>query len=122
MMQCSKIKRVALLSSVLAAPAEVLAAHFAVLLVGAVAVGISGVLIVQAFIGILLVLRKRYTSRDPSHFIAIAVVFLLIGTISVLSEVARLSLGDLAAFLALMYVPGAIAIFPPLMQRLRQHR
>ena len=105
-----------------ALPAQGLASDVDSLLVGSIALGISGVLIIQALIGVTLVVQKKYTFKDPSHFIAIAVVFLLIGTIAVLSEVTSLAFKDVISLLALMYLLAVCAIFPPLLQRLRTEK
>ena len=105
-----------------ALPAQGLASDVDPLLVSSIALGISGVLIIQALIAVSLIVNKKYTSKDPSHFIAIAVAFLLIGTITVLSEVTLLAFRDVIGLLALMYIPAAIAIFPPLLQRLRTEK
>ena len=99
-----------------------MASNFTSLLAGSIALGISGVLVVQALIGVTLVFQRKYAYKDPSHFIAIAVAFLLIGTITVLSEVTYLTFGDFIGLLALMYVPAAIAICPPLLQRLKAEK
>ncbi|UCH47700.1 MAG: hypothetical protein JSU95_16830 [Betaproteobacteria bacterium] len=103
-------------------PGEGHASEFIALLVGSIALGISGVLIIQALIAVTLVVQKKYTHKDPSHFIAIAVAFLLIDAITVLSEVTLLAFRTVVGLLALMYVPAAIAIFPPPLQRLKTEK
>ena len=105
-----------------ALPEQGLASDFDSLLVSSIALGISVVLIIQALIGVTLVVQKKYTFNDPSHFIAIAVAFLLIGTITVLSEVTLLAFRDVIGLLALMYIPAVCAIFPPLLQCLRTEK
>lgn len=105
-----------------AVPGQVFASDFYALIVVFVAFGISGVLIVQALIGIVFVVDKRYASKDPTLFITIAVVILLIGTVVVLDEAAHLNSEDLMVLFAAMYAPGALAILPPLIQRARSKR
>lgn len=114
--------KILITSALAATPGQCIASGSTSLLVGSIALGIAGVLIIQALISVSLVIQKKYSTRDPSHFIATAVAFLLIGTITVLSEVTVLAFRDVIGLLALMYIPAAIAIFPPLLQRLKTEK
>jgi len=116
------IARVGTTAALVAVPDLAIASDFYALFVVFIALGTSGVLIVQALIGIVLVIEKRYTSRDPTLFIAIAGVFLLVGVVAVLDEAAHLNSEDLIVLFAAMLVPGAAAILPPLIQRVRSKR
>ena len=115
-------KRIAVAIAFTGVTGHAIASDFGSPLVGSIVLGISGVLIVQALVGVTFVIQKKYAAKDPSHFIAIAVAFLLIGTITVLSEATYLGPGAVTVSLVLMYVPAAIAIFPPLLQRLKTAR
>ena len=115
-------KRVPLAMAFTGVSGNAIASDFGSPLVGSIVLGISGVLIVQALVGVTFVIQRKYTAKDPSHFIAIAVAFLLIGTITVLSEATYLGAGAVAVSLVLMYIPAALAIFPPLLQRLKTAR
>ena len=119
---CPTCRRIAITTAITAVPGQALASDFYALIVVFIAFGIAGVLVVQALIGIVLVIDKRYVSRDPALFISVAVVVLLIGAVIVLDEAAHLSAEDLVILFAAMLVPGAIAILPPLIQRARSRR
>ena len=103
-------------------PYQAHASDFYALIVVFVAFGISGVLTIQALVGIVLVINKRYATKDPTLFIGIAVVFLLIGAFVVLDEAAHLNSEDLTVLFAAMIIPGTVAILPPLIQRARSKR
>ena len=49
-------------------------------------------------------------------------MFLLIGVVVVLDELAHMNSEDLIILFAAMLVPGAAAILPPLIQRLRSKK
>ena len=115
-------RRLGAISALLAAPGPALASDFYALIVVFIALGISGVLIVQSLIGIVLVIDKRYASKDPTFFVGFAVVVLLIGIVLVLDESAHLNSEDLIILFSAMLVPGATAILPPLIQRARSRR
>ncbi len=111
-----------MIAALTAVSGQALASDFYALIVVFVAFGVSGVLIVQALIGIVLVIDKRYISKDPTLFIGIAVVLLVIGVVVVLDEAAHLNSEDLLILFSVMLVSGAIAILPPLIQRARSKR
>lgn len=97
-------------------PGSAQASDFSILVVFFAAVGISGILIAQALIGVFFVVNRRYTTRPPTLFVTLAGVLMLAGVVIVLGEARHLSTEDLAGMLATILVPGAIAVVPALVQ------
>jgi len=97
-------------------PHAAYASDFQILVVFFVGIGISGILIVQALIGIIFVVNQRYVTRQPNLFASFGAALVFIGVVVVSSEARHLSAGDLTGMLATILVPGAIAIIPPLVQ------
>lgn len=95
------------------------ASDFAALMVFIVVIVVAVILAVQALIGIALVIDGRYRSRDPGVFVVIAVVLLLVGSGALLSESDHLADADLLFGFGILFGPGAVAIIPPLVQRMR---
>ena len=106
----------ALASATAVAPGHALASDFYSLIVVFVAFGIAVLLVVQSLIGVVLVIDRRYTTRKPALFVGIAVALLAIGSLMVLDESAHLNAEDLLVCFLAMFIPGAAAIVPPLLQ------
>lgn len=115
-MRCLSNHRLGVAAATILAPAQAFASDFYSLIVVFVAFGIAIVLAIQSLIGIVLVIDKWYVTKKPTLFIEIAAVFLAIGTLMVLDESPHLTSEDLFVCFASMFIPGAIAILPPLIQ------
>ncbi|KPK17650.1 MAG: hypothetical protein AMJ67_12545 [Betaproteobacteria bacterium SG8_41] len=98
-------------------PAPALASDFSILIVGLIAFGISGVLLVQVLVAVVFLLNGRYKTKSPGLFVGFAAALVLIGAATVLSESSHLSSNDTLGLLAAVIVPGVIAISLPLLQR-----
>ena len=119
----SRGSRVSGLATVLVAwPGPASASDFYALIVVFVAFGISGVLCIQALIGIVLVMDGRYRAKDPVVFICVAMALFLVGSLMVLDEAGHLEAEDLSILFSALVIPAMVAIVPPLLQRGRGKR
>ena len=110
----------AVILTVACAPA--LASDFSILIVGLVAFGVSGALLIQVLVAIVFLLSGRYKTKSPGLFVGFAAALVFIGATAVLSESSHLSSNDTLGLLAAVIVPGAIAISLPLLQRAMSKR
>ncbi len=100
----------------LAVPILAEASDFTALIVIGIAILIALALLVLAFVSIGRVMSKVYVKKNPGTLVGSAGVLLAVGTISLLSEASHMGTEDFAFFLAVMLIPGALAIIPPLVQ------
>lgn len=112
-----RLRRVVAAVTLTVASAPALASDFSILIVGLIAFGISGVLVVQVLVAIVFLLDGRYKTKSPGLFVGFAAALVFIGAAAVLGESSHLNSDDTPGLLAVVIVPGATAISLPLLQR-----